>query len=208
MKSSSKAMAGALMMACSAMVANSSVALAASKSNAAINAPVTYLISARGLSTDGFFAVEGDGCDGQFNEPGASCFIADGSNGGNGFFQLSNGATTPMTWAIELDYNGSDLIPLPMEDENCWAASGFGEGEQLSGRRVNGFSFETTGLLCDTPNDNVNYSGSYVLEGGSTSYSNAVGSGSLSIGILNSDSPTYTSQIQLTGNLGQGGGIN
>jgi hypothetical protein len=209
MKSSSKVVAGAMVMALAAMVVNSAAALAAaSKSETASSAPPTYLISARGLSIDGFYASEGEGCNSQFIETGAQCFIADGSDGGNGFFQLSNNATTPMTWFIELDYNGTDEIPVSLDNEYCYATSGVGGGEQLSGRKVNSFSFETTGLLCGTPEGNTNYTGSYVLEGGTTNYSNAIGSGSLSMAILNSESETYASQIQFTGNLGQGGGVN
>lgn len=209
MKSSSKVVAGAMVLALTAMVANNPAASAESSKPAAKSfAPPTYLISARGLSTDGFFASEGEGCSGQFIEAGAQCFVADGNNGGNGFFQFSNTATTPMQWTIELDYNSADPIAVPLDDDYCFAASGAGEGEQISGRKVNAFSFETTGLLCNTPAGNTNFTGSYVLEGGSTNYSNAIGSGSLSLAILNSESESYTSQIQFTGNLGQGGGVN
>jgi hypothetical protein len=210
MKSGFKVVAGAMVIALTALVTNGRAALAASKPEAPAHAPPTVLISARGLSVDGFFSTEGDACDSQVIETGADCFIADGESGGNGFFQFSNNPTTQMSWSIELDYNNGvgNQIALPVDDDYCVPASGTGEGEQVQGRKVNDFYFETTGLICDTLEGNLNYTGSYVLEGGSTNYSNAIGSGSLSMAILYQDSDTYTSQIQFTGNLGQGGGVN
>jgi hypothetical protein len=212
MKSSSKVMAGAIVMALTAMVTHNQAALAAASNPKVVaGAPPSFLISARGLSTDSFYS-DGEGectaCDTDVGDCG--CFFADGSSGGNGYFQLNNRGTTPMTWVIELDYNSLDAneIPTSIEGDVCIPASGFGQGEQLKGRTVNGFAFETTGLICDTPYGNVNYTGSYVLETGSSSYSNAVGSGALSIGSLYSGGSNYVSQIQFTGNLAQGGGVN
>jgi hypothetical protein len=212
MKSSSKVVAGAIAIALTAMVANSQPALAAASNPEVVaSAPPTYLISARGLSTDSFYSDGEEECTACDTDPDeCGCFFADGNSGGNGYFQLSNSATTPMTWAIELDYNFSDgnVIPTSITDDICTPAAGFGAGQQLKGRVVNAFSFETTGLICDTPFGNVNYTGSYVLETGSSSYSNAVGSGALSIGSVYDGGSSYVSQIQFTGNLAQGGGVN
>src|ERR1700761_2695083 len=98
MKSSSKVVAGGVAMGPSAPVTKRPGAFAPRQPEAPAHAPPTFLISARGLSVDGFYASEGEGCSGQFIETGADCFVADGSDGGNGFFQFSNNPTTQMAW--------------------------------------------------------------------------------------------------------------
>ena len=118
-KSSSKVVAGAIAMALTAMVANSQAALAAASNPEVVaSAPPSYLLSARGLSTDSFYS-DGEGectaCDTDVDDRG--CFFADGDSGGNGYFQLSNASTTPMTWVIELDYNSLEGQPNPDIDQ-------------------------------------------------------------------------------------------
>jgi hypothetical protein len=130
MNFSFKVVAAALAMALAAMVINSGPAATAESDPAALSsAPPTFLISARGLSTDGIFT-EGEDCSVCANPGYCGCFLAD-ATGGNGYFQFSNSATTPMSWAIELDFDTEpgNLIPTTIEGDYCFAAQGSGEGE-------------------------------------------------------------------------------
>lgn len=206
MKVSSKVVAGTIAMALAAMMRGQPALAKSTEPNTLAKAPPTYLIGARGLSVDGFFSDdEGDGCSYCESAGNCACFLADASSGGNGFFQFSNSAATPMTWAIELDYNNGvdNQIPTTIDDQICLPVSGFGQGVQQTGKKFNAFYFETTGLICDTANNNVGYTGSYVLESGTNNYSNATGTGSLSIGMYGDVGPNYVNQIQFTGNIGQ-----
>jgi hypothetical protein len=201
----SKVAAGTIAMALVAMVSNGRTALAKSSApNVLAQAPPTYLISARGLSVDGIYY--NDAC--SFCENGATCgcFFSDTLGGGSGFFQFSNSGATPLEWTIELDYNAANYIQTTDENSACIPASGFGSGTQLAGRKVNTFEFETTGLICNTANGLGTFTGSYILDGGSGAYSNATGSGSLTIGVegnYNAPGEYFSNEVQFTGNLGQ-----
>jgi hypothetical protein len=206
MKVSAKVVAGTIAMALAAMMRGQPALAKSTEPNTLAKAPPTYLIGARGLSVNGFFSDDdGDGCSYCESLGNCGCFLADASSGGNGFFQFSNSAATPMTWEIELDYNDGvdNEIPTTIDGEVCSPVSGFGQGIQQAGKKFNTFYFETTGLFCDTANDNTSYTGSYVLEGGTNAYSNASGSGNLSIGVYGDEGPEYVNQIQFTGNIGQ-----
>jgi hypothetical protein len=205
MKVRSKVVAGTIAAALAAMMSNGRPALASSAPSVLAAAPPTYLISARGLSLDGTFDNTGESC--SFCTSGTcGCFFSDASNGGGGFFQFSNSAQTPLTWTIEIDYDydPANEIATTDEDSLCIPASGFGEGTQLAGRNVNAFEFETTGIICNTATGNGTFTGSYILDGGSGNYSNATGSGSLTIGgYYNESQVDFVNQVQFTGNLGQ-----
>jgi len=209
MKVRSKVTACSLAVALTAAVAGTQAALTKAANAAVIaKAPPTYLLGAQGSSVDGFWSDEDaeEECDYCDNPTYCGCFIADGSNGGNGLFQFNGGANTPMNWTVELDYDdGSNDLPTAITGDECVAASGFGSVTQQVGKYANVFNYETTGLLCDTVSGNDTYSGSYVLEGGQRAYSGATGSGNLNIGVLdNEDGPDdYVNQIQFTGNLGR-----
>jgi hypothetical protein len=184
---------------------NGRPALASSAPSVLASAPPTYLISARGLSVDGTFDNTGATCT-YCDNADCGCFFSDAANGGSGFFQFSNSAQTPLTWTIEIDYDNAsgNQIATTDDDSVCVPASGFGEGTQLAGRNVNAFEFETTGLICDTSNGFGTFTGSYILDGGSGNYSNATGSGSLTIGAYTNESGIdFPNQVQFTGNLGQ-----
>lgn len=206
MKIRSKVVTGTIAVALAAMMSNGRPVLAASAPSVLAAAPPTYLISARGLSLDGTFDNTGATCSFCTNPGFCGCFFTDAANGGSGFFKFSNSAQTPLTWTIELDYNNDPGNEIATTDENsvCVPASGFGESIQLAGRNVNAFEFETTGLICNTDTGNGTFTGSYILDGGSGNYSNATGSGSLTIGGYYSESQVdFVNQVQFTGNLGQ-----
>ncbi|HUN57600.1 MAG TPA: hypothetical protein VMU41_05760 [Candidatus Binataceae bacterium] len=208
MKVRSKVAAGTIAMALAAMISGGRPALAqSSKPSILASAPPTYLIAARGFSVDGSFNNTLSGCSFCTNLSYCGCFTTDADNGGSGFFQFSNSAQTPLTWTIELDYNSDPANEILTTDSDaiCIPTSGFGTGSELSGRKVNTFDFETTGLICDTANNFGTFTGSYIMDGGTGNYSNATGSGSLTIGIAANESETglFENQIQFTGNLAQ-----
>jgi hypothetical protein len=195
-------------MALVAIVSTSGPTLAQSSApDVLAKAPPTYLLSARGLSVNGFFDNSGSSCSKCDNPGYCGCFLANASSGGNGFFQFSNSSTTPMTWQIELDFNYQDynVIQTTLSTVNCLPTSGAGEGFQQAGRKVNDFFFETTGMICGigTGTGGGTFTGSYILEGGTGAYSNATGSGNLTMGVYPSESDAFVNQIQFTGNIGQ-----
>ncbi|HTT75274.1 MAG TPA: hypothetical protein VMF50_04755 [Candidatus Binataceae bacterium] len=209
MKISLKVVAAALAMALAAMMSNGQPALAkSSKPDVLAKAPPTFLISARGQSNDGIFDDTGETC--AYCPPDSEncgCFLSDASNGGTGYFQFNNGAQTPLTWTIEIDYinDGSSQIPTTNDSAVCIPAAGVGTGFQTGGRQVNSFDFETTGQICNTTNGYTTFTGSYIMDEGSGNYANATGSGSLIIGAYgNVDNEAgFMNQVQFTGNLGQ-----
>jgi hypothetical protein len=206
MKVRSKVVAGTIAMAL-AMIGSGRPALAASSAPSVLaKAPPTFLISGRGVSVDGTFDNTGETCSFCTNVGYCGCFFSNAGNGGSGFFQFSNNALTPLTWTIELDYNNEPSNEIVTTDDNsaCIPASGFGIGSQLVGRKASEFDFETTGLICNTAAGFGTFTGSYILDGGSGNYSNATGSGSLTIGgYYNESGVDFVNQVQFTGNLGQ-----
>jgi hypothetical protein len=206
MKVRSKVVTGTIAVALAAIMSNGRPAMAASAPSVLAAAPPTYLISARGLSLDGTFDNTGATCSFCTNLGFCGCFFTDAENGGSGFFQFSNSAQTPLTWTIEIDYNNESVNEIATTDEDsvCIPASGFGEATQLAGRNVSAFEFETTGIICNTAVGFGTFTGSYILDGGSGNYSNATGSGSLTIGgYYNESGVDFANQVQFTGNLGQ-----
>lgn len=206
MKVRSKVAAGTIAVALATMVSNGRPALASSAPSVLAKAPPTFLISARGLSVDGTFDNTGASCSFCTNTGNCGCFFSDAANGGSGYFKFSNSAQTPLTWTIEIDYDNEAGNEVATTDDNsvCIPASGFGVGTQLAGRSVNAFDFETTGIICSTAAGFGTFTGSYILDGGSGNYSNATGSGSLTIGgYYNESGVDFANQVQFTGNLGQ-----
>lgn len=183
-------------------------AMAKVKANADAVAPSSSTL-ARGTSVDGYWATDTaswdwmytNGCSYCLGDPSCQCFYSDSTNG-SGIFQVNINQYTTMTWSQEIDYTTYAALLSGSPWNACYPASGAGQMEDIGGSPSNSLQYDTTGLLCVTPDgQNQTYTGSYIITSGSGLYEGYQGSGTIGDGIYGRLPSDVISQIQYNGNF-------
>jgi hypothetical protein len=181
-------------------------ALAKPAEKSAASSDVSYPLSLRGNAVNLQFNNDCTFC----NVEDCSCISFQG--GPSTYWQWGTNPYTVIGYSIEVDYLLADSTDSGTGG-SCVAAVG---GIKVDGTFTpNVLVAETTGTICDTPNGNVTYSGSYVItdDGAAGLYTDASGAGTLTFGIgqenispaIASETPAdINGQLQMTGNISLG----
>jgi hypothetical protein len=204
----STAGAGALALATTLLFgwgAGSALAAPAGQANASSNA--SYPLSLRGNIGDYGFGA-GDECAFCSEDNYANCVCLEVENGTSTYWSWGKNPYSAINYLLEVDYLTTNLTDSGTGGSCATAIGAIGVEGTFS---PNELVAETTGMLCETQNGNISYSGSYVvLDDGVGLYADASGAGALTFGVgqteivpsvVTDTPPVNYGQLQMNGNL-------
>ncbi|MGA2408974.1 MAG: hypothetical protein ABSG46_01115, partial [Candidatus Binataceae bacterium] len=169
--------------------------------------PSSSSVLARGTSVDGAWETDTysgwwtNNCTYCTDDTGCECFLSD-SDGGSGIFQINLNQYTTMNWWMEIDYLSSAQAPSGASWNYCYPASGEGAALDIGGNSANSLDYDTTGRVCSTADsNNLTYTGSFVVTGGTGVYANYQGTGTIGQAIYGRLPREVVNQIQFNGNI-------